>query len=268
MKPEVEQIYAVSSFHFHDHFDTSGSSNDDCYDTCVIWNEITYYGFPDELDEKYHEKIENNDYSDGTYLGKIKGCLILCKQMIDEGEDPHLVCDDLDADLEYVISALSDPDQPLDENPFQDIFYIHEFVLIDAYQSTNLKRLILERLPSTLLKLFHVKPDLIAFYPEPLEHEPNLEDEKKSNLLSRLAMHKIDSAFSPENTAGNDSGISSVFSSYQFSEDDLNIIMGRRNSSSGYPAHAKDEKEFLLYQSAGFAESGNSRLLFKQVHHL
>lgn len=52
---------------------------------------------------------------------------------------------------------------------------------------------------------------------------------------------------------------------YQFTEDELNMVMGRRHSESSYPEKAKDRKEYEFYEANGFEEIGDSRLLYKYI---
>lgn len=55
----------------------------------------------------------------------------------------------------------------------------------------------------------------------------------------------------------------SVENIMRLDEDELKLIMGRRHSGSSYPEEAKDCKEYAFYESNGFEEAGNSRLLYK-----
>jgi len=82
--------------------------------------------------------IYEADYGDAVKIGELFGCLILCRQIIDENEDPLIICDDIDGDLEYTISALSDhdgPQNPEEGDPYQDVYYIHDFKMKEGYES-------------------------------------------------------------------------------------------------------------------------------------
>ena len=63
-----------------------------------------------------------------------------------------------DMDLEYVISALSDKDCPLNEETgdlYQDVFYIHDIEIGKEYGDL-LKGRILDELPNLVFSLLHV----------------------------------------------------------------------------------------------------------------
>jgi hypothetical protein len=252
--------------------DSDYEDNYDCVDTCIIWNTINFYGVPFNLSDDQLNDIYSGDYKNAVKIGEIFGCLILCKQMIKEGYDPLEVCDDSNGDLEYTISALSDEGEPLNEDDGdseQDVYYIHEFKMVKEYDDAPLKSRILEELPGLILSLLHDAPDILAFYPEPLEYEPDKSQEERHEVLRNIAADKIDSAFGGmigEKKTGKDSeNVVKFADAYQFSEDELNYIMGRRNPGSSYPEQAKDQKEFAFYEANGFEEIGNSRLLYKEV---
>ena len=62
--------------------------------------------------------------------------MIMCEQIINDGFDPYMMCDDSSADLGYAISALQEPGAPLDEdhpygNPWNNVIYIHEIEPVD-----------------------------------------------------------------------------------------------------------------------------------------
>lgn len=148
----------------------------DCHDTCVIWNRMIFYGVPfDVLDDKMNS-VYDGDYSNLIKIGEITGYLILCKQMLSKGENPWVICDDLNADLEYTISALMDEGGPLNSengDPEQDIYYIHEFGMVPDYNDIKLKSKIIHELPNLIFTFLHVNPELLAFYPAPLEYPPD-----------------------------------------------------------------------------------------------
>jgi hypothetical protein len=50
-----------------------------------------------------------------------------------------------------------------------------------------------------------------------------------------------------------------------FTDDEFNMILGRRRSGVSYPEKAKDNSEFSFYEKAGFREACDSRLLYKMV---
>lgn len=231
----------------------------DCHDSCIVWNRVTLYGVPSDLTDSQMEEIYQGSYQSAIKVGSIFGCLILCKQMVAMEQNPHMICDDVDSDLEYVISALGDHGEPLSSDLEQDIYYIHEFEMENEYNNVQLKTRILEELPGFIQMLFHVAPDIITYYPSPLEYIPDPESEKRYEALQNIAKQKLDNITSDYSLESANDKVLSFGEAYQFTEDELNLVMRRRNSESSNRA------EFDFYENNGFEESGNSRLLFKMV---
>lgn len=240
----------------------------DCHDTCVIWSHITFYGVPLNASDDDIQSLYEHDYKNALKIGELTGCLIMCKQMLFESEDPLIICDDLDADLEYTVSALSDEECPLDENPYQDVYYIHDLAMEDGYKDdVLLKSRIIDELPVLILKFLHVAPDILAFYPLPLEHEPDPDEEVRYNALQNIKAQKISSALASlsDEQPEEKSNVINFGDAYKFSEDELNMVMRRRYSGSSYPEAAKDKDEYAFYATNGFIEANDSRLLYKYV---
>ena len=168
---------------------------------------------------------------------------------------------------------MSDEDGPLNiENgdPYQDIYYIHEFKMLPNYDNEFLKNRIIEELPGLILKLLHVVPDIIAYYPAPLEYEPDPDKESRYDTLQAIVAQRLNSLTNSidvdeKEKQDIDKKMLKFGDIYQFSDDEINYIMGRRNSGSSYPEEAKDKKEYIFYESHGFQEVGDSRLLYKEV---
>jgi hypothetical protein len=271
-KVDFESICAVSPGNrSHIFYLDSNHSDYDCVDTCVIWDSIIFYGIPFDLSGEQINCIYEEDYSSATKIGEMLGCLILCKQILNEGDDPLDICDAVDGDLEYTISALSDKDGPLhieNGDSYQDVFYIHELNMEASYDDAVLKSRIINELPRLILSLFHVAPDLLAYYPMPLEFTPDLDQKARYEALQNIAMQKMERAFDASNKGLNrkeDGKILRFGDAYQFSADELNLVMRRRHSGSSYPEDAKNKKEYAFYTENGFEEVGDSRLLYKLV---
>lgn len=242
----------------------------DSHRTCIIWNNIVIYGVPVGFSEEEWEEDDQDAYNNAIKIGKIKGCLILCNQILSLGEEPLDICDDESADLEYTISSLSDENGPLNietGEPFQDVYYIDDFTMEPEYDDPELKSRILQELPHIIFTLFHNTPELIAYYPSPLDYEPDPAIQTRKKALMNIAMQKLDSNYFVNDSENQEESKDSLFGkAYEFNDDEINIVMGRRNSTSSYPEEAKDKKEFALYEDNGFIEAGNSRLLYKHVN--
>jgi len=238
----------------------------DCRDTGVIWKTLTFYGVPCNLLDEQMEEIDAGDYDRAVKLGSLFGCMIFCKQILSQGEDPYTVCDDLNGDLEYVMSALRDSEQPLDTDPEQDIFYIHQFEMEKDYNSIPLKARILRELPGLVLTFLHALPDIIAFFPSPLVYELDPEVEARKDAMLNIVRQKLNGCFKKSEQNGEkDDKLIQFGERYQFTEDEMNLAMRRRYSDSSYPECAKDKLEFDFYKANGFEVAGNSRLLYALV---
>ena len=242
----------------------------ECEDTCIIWNNIKFYGVPFGLSDIQMSSVCDRNYNKVIKIGELFGCLILCKQMIKDGYDPLDECDGESADLEYTVSALQDEKGPLNyENgdPEQDVYYIRELKMEKGYDDILLKNSIIEKLPYLIFYFLHVAPDILAFYPEPLQYEFNKETEEKHNMLRNIAAAKINlSTGHYDNDEQKDKNVIDISSNYHLTEDEINIIMNKRNSDSSYPEEAKNKKEFTFYKANGFKEMGKSRLLYKKLN--
>lgn len=94
------------------------------------------------------------------------------------------------------------------------------------------------------------------------------EDDKARKLaVMELSRKKLDAAFSDmiEREDKLSKNVIEFGTVRDFSDDELNIIIGRRRAGKSYPESAKDLKEFEFYEANGFIEAGDSRLLYKQV---
>jgi len=264
----------VEFFGNNTHLISMDGANDeyDCHDTCVIGNRMIFYGVPFDVFDDKMSSVYDGDYSNLIKIGEITGYLILCKQMLYEGENPWAICDDLNGDLEYTISALMDEGGPLSSeegDPEQDIYYIHEFVIVPDYNDIKLKRKIINELPNLIFTFLHVNPELLAFYPAPLEYPPDENLEVRHRALDRIRSQKIETAFGSiingDSKKKSNDNVVKFGDAYQFTEDELNMVMGRRHSESSYPEDAKDRKEYEFYKAVGFEEVGDSRLLYKYI---
>ncbi len=267
---KFEGIY-VKSFVKDSHVfykDSDSWNNYDCHETCIIWHNMKFYGVPVGLSETEWEEVYVDDSDKIFEIGEIHGNLILCKSILDNDEDPWQLCDDIDGDLEYTISALQDssgPLNPIDGEPYQDVYYIHRFELIMDYDDVELKSNIINELPNLIFTLLHVKPDILAYYPSPLEYSVDSAFNDRQMALQHIVMQKLSVPNKGDSNENNKRKIVDFGRKYRFSEDEMNIIMGRRNSESSYPEEAKDLKEFEFYIINGFKEAGDSRLLYKCV---
>ena len=245
----------------------------DCQDTCVHWLKFEILGYPEALSDDEATAVYEGTSSKGFKIGSVFGCLVLCREILDQGEDPYQICDDVDADLEYMMSALLEetgPMNPLVGDPYRDVFYIHTIEFESGYRNQRLKKRIIKEIPDILLSLENVRPTVMAYYPYPLEdQEEDEEYQEKSRILSAIACDKVEARlprFLKDVSEEPDSKRVKRFGQYyRFTDDEVNIVLGRRNSYSSYEETRKNVSEFRFYESCGFQEIGDSRLLFIEI---
>lgn len=245
----------------------------DCQDTCVHWLKFKILGYPEELSDDERTAVYEGTSSRGVKIGSVFGCLVLCREILDQGEDPYRICDDVDADLEYMMSALVEdagPMNPFKGDPYQDVFYIHTIEFETGYQNLRLKKRIVKEIPDILLSLENVRPTVLAYYPSPLEDQE--EDEayqEKSRILSALACDKVEAriphGLNDASEEPDSKRVKRFGQYYRFTDDEVNIVLGRRNSYSYYEETRKNLPEFHFFESCGFQEIGDSRLLFIEI---
>jgi GNAT superfamily N-acetyltransferase len=253
----------------------------DYVDTYIVPCGLEIYGCQssDESDkgrDEMYERVYSGDYSDLIKIGGMHGRLILYEQMQNDGYDPYMVCDDSDADLEYVMATLQEDGAPLGEDSldwYRNILHIDELEIFEEHRGKGFGSRVLNALPDLILQFYHVKPDLMTYYPAPLDGEWISEAQKEED--SRIARILLERAFErviPEeikkdyDVEKNDAiGVLQFPDIYCATEDDLSKAFGRKNSNSIYPHHLKNMRLIQFYEKNGFQEAGDNRLWWKSV---
>ena len=139
---------------------TNGEPDD--YVLPITWE---FWGIPKEDDDAFSEAMEDN-FSNCVKLGKVVGQLVLGEEMLSDGHDPVVMCDDLDADLGYMMYHLAKENGPLNEetgDPYENVLYIMELIIDEAVRNQNVGSRILRELPWLCKKLMHIKPGVISY---------------------------------------------------------------------------------------------------------
>lgn len=246
----------------------------DCHESGVIWNSITLYGIPKNLNDDQMFRFYEGDISDLVKIGDISGYLILCREMNRRGEDPWQICDDLDGDIEYAMSVLSKTGAPLDfeiSDPDQNVYYIQEVNMVSEFKDDlKLKSLILNQLPDLIFAFLHVTPDLVVYYPTKLEPAQEVVTDERYHVLQQIANQKMTTTMNKIFSSDHDtnenpkSNVSSFGDAFEFSDEEYDVLYGK-DTDPPYPEEEKDEDEFALFELNGFEEIGESRLLCLQV---
>jgi hypothetical protein len=129
-------------------------------------------------------------------------------------------------------------------------------------QREGLGSRILQELPCLCRKLLHVMPDILTYYPAPLECDWHQASETEV-ALRKTASERVAKSITPSSDVNeDDSNIISIANKYQFSDDEIKMIMGRRYSDSSYPEALKNQGLIDFYRNNGFQELGDTRLLY------
>lgn len=209
----------------------------------IVYCELDFYGVIEDNDDA----CDNTDKR--TYLGSIKGYLILTHFMELMGEDAYIVCDDHSGELEMVMSIITKQGQrELDE----DVLYI-----TDADLPDDVFRTIMLELPNIIMRHYHSYPELIVYYPEPLPYEKEKSPiHKAKEQMAQIIARDIKTS---DNTVSKDGQTIQL----HLDNEQMNYILGRRNEYNVYPESAKNKAEFERFENVGFKEMGSTRLLYR-----
>ena len=216
--------------------------------------ELIIYGIPADWEEKrIYAAIDSTD--NAVYLGTIAGHMILGFEMFRQEWDMHDLCDDLSGDLEFIVSALTEDNGPLSEaydGNMENHFYIDKMELEDD----SIMNEVVHQLPYMLLTHCNVFPSTLSYYSIPLPHEESKLDKVKRDLAMMAYTDTVNMVFDKENYDPNKPHLI-------MSEEQQNMILGRRNKGESYPAEYINHEEWKLFLDAGFKEWGNTRVLYK-----
>ena len=222
---------------------------------------ISIYGIPEGTSEELtnHILIGNND--EAELIATFTGGLVLGKQMYDDDYDIYLACDDTDDELEFMMSAL------LDEGIVKqgkgkrvDIYYIFNYKIKPEYeQDEEVLDEIFENFKDMIFSILNVKPDIIVACPEPLEYEIDPFFAVKHDMAQIAYADIMNRHFAKKDPFEEDEGMHLTLD-----EDQMNYILGRRIAAETYPETAKDRKQWDFYEKVGFAEAGDTRVLYRR----
>jgi hypothetical protein len=248
----------------------------DSEDIYVEYVAFEIYGVPEDMDDADFEEAAAGSMQGLPHLAKISGAFIPCCQMLNDGEDPYTVCDDISGELEFIMSILTKEGGPLNDeegDPFRDVFYIDEIEVEKAFGKYDLTLMdrVLKELPYLIRRFLHQDPQIIAYYPAPTKKDWYEEPQNRlavSGLLMEKVAKKLGGILGDETenedtseTVSSDGKITRFPGEYNFNEDDINYVLGRRRTDSAYPEELKDMRLYNLYEQNGFREIDGTRLL-------
>ena len=208
------------------------------------------------------EIFEKASESGFNRIGCVQGMLILGQEIerrkayesVDSERLLNLICDDMSADLGFIVSALIKDSGPLsaENSPFGcDHFYIDE---IEAARPELLPQ-ILKELPEMVFTHLHVHPDMLSYYPMPLPHESRQPEGEEIPLAELLNSTTVLLAVYDEDEE----------QSYLLTGEQLEKLREMHENATSYPAQFIDTALWKPYLDAQFTEYLNTRVLYKYV---
>ena len=232
----------------------------------IKYYSIGIFGIPHGLSEEEEDNIFS-DPEKAVRIGTIEGYLILGEEIERRGYNLYDMCDEINADLEYVISALCESGGVMQAHNITrplNIFYIHEVEFENEEFRDMMLTDILIELPDIMFSHTNILPEMMIYYPRPLPYDTRLMDIQKaiasetvSQVLARNA--KLE-AIQEDPTI--DSNYDNEEPHLALSQDQINMVMGKRVEGDSYPESAKDLPLWGDYEFAGFSEWKNTRVLY------
>ena len=196
--------------------------------------------------------------------GLVSGTLVLGREIdcrtpdsVDRRDEyMNLLCDDMDADLGYVVSALLENDGPLSIEETVcgiDHFYIDEVHAVDDALLPE----ILQVIPEMVFRHLHVYPELLSYYPEPLPHgdlrtEQDKQFEENAKKTHAAIMEMIfNGTYDKQNPQ------------LTLTKEQMRVVQGMRQQGDSYPAEYIDKEHWETFLDAGFAEWNGTRVLYR-----
>ena len=225
-------------------------------DNLVPYYELKIYGLPEDWDDERMYSVFN-ETDEAIYLGEVTGYMILGFEIFRQGKDMYTVCDDLSADLEFIVSALSEDDGPLSLESGGEVlnhFYIEKLELNDD----SIMKELIDQLPEMLITHCHVFPSTLSYYPVPLPHEESKLDKVKRDLAMMAYTDTVNMIFDSENYDPEKPHL-------VMSEEQQNLMLGRRSKGASYPSEYINHEEWQPFLDSGFREWRETRVLFKDT---
>jgi len=224
----------------------------------LAWGEFLVYGISGSDEEI--DGISEGDFSSAIQIGSILGCHIPSALITDLGYDTYQICDDSHGDLEAMYSVLQEYKDDYWEYD-DDIYYIHEIELYDDYQDMGYEKLILLQLPTIIVKMLHVFPTLLVYYPLPKVRKRQKRDLEAEAIL----MHRLEYNMQTILNTKRDDNIILFPPMCEVPDREINRVLGRRNPGNTVPEAHRNQALYDLYKSAGFKEIGKTGWLCKPI---
>lgn len=233
-------------------------SNRDAYDNFVPFFTIEIKGIPADWDEDKIEKALSRDI-EPVDIGYISGYMVLGQAITEYGFDMWDCCDSVDSVIEHAVSALTKNGGPLSDE--DNLFFISELAVSNDMEEDELVKFLIN-LPDVLLSITHVYPSIVGVYPPPLPHEKSKAEQIQDGLTfiaAREAVQRLSDTLLGKEPEPSDEP------ELHLSLEQINKLMGRRNSGESYDEEYIDENIWDLFEKAGFSEWKNTKYLYKTI---
>lgn len=233
-------------------------------DEFLIGTGLTIYGGSFEYDESidhYHKMEQLVSEEKASRYCSFSGYIIHAEEALNFNYEPYDVCDAYSSDLEYVYSVFQEYELEVDIEKWtvRNILYI-DTINWNEQLDLNTRRKIANNLKGFIYELYHVRIDALVFYTAPTED------------------YTRTSKFTPEREQALNEKLTSVFQEVEqeenvvhlgkylnFTEEEINQRLGRRNSGEHYPREFINQEEYTSFIELGFREIDETRLLYKFV---
>ena len=162
-----------------DHTSHSFEYEDINYESDYIkYYSIGIFGIPHGLSEEEEDRMFS-DPDKAVRIGTIEGYLILSEEIERRGYNLYDMCDEINADLEYVISALCESGGVMQAHDIHrplNIFYIHEVEFENEEFRDMLLTDILINLPDIMFSHTNILPEMMIYYPRPLPYDTRMKE--------------------------------------------------------------------------------------------
>ena len=218
----------------------------------IKYYSIGIFGIPHGLSEEEEDNIFS-DPEKAVRIGTIEGYLILGEEIERRGYNLYDMCDEINAGVMQAHNIT----RPL------NIFYIHEVEFENEEFRDMLLTDILINLTDIMFSHTNILPEMMIYYPRPMPYDTRMKElqnaiavETSTQLRARMEKLK---AMEEDPTIDSDYDDEPQLA---LSEDQINMVMGKRVEGDSYPEAAKDLPLWGDYEFAGFSEWKNTRVLY------
>jgi len=228
-----------------------------------IW--LNIYGVPvilnDELEEAYYE----GDTSKFSKIGRLTGYYIPFDEILEEGENPVLLCDDVSADLGFIATIFKDYYEENNLPHLVSLFYIDELEIYKQYRRNGFGSKILQELPYLLDYHKGINISDLAYYPAPTHFKEKIYTPYEQALMKQIA-DKMNKFYNKESTTSKGER-KLIALERQLSTEEIEELIENEKNTPSYDEEYKNINLYRFYEKNGFKEFKETRLLIKSLYY-